>query len=474
MKKYNLMKIVIVTIFVTMLLTWLIPASSFNGSIAPGERLTLGIWTLASYPIGSLSYLGVTSYFGYVGLFVLAVGGFYGILNRTGVYKNVLDFFIKIFKGKEKWFLVSTIILLSLVSSFVGLTLGLFLFIPLIVSIILIMGYDRIVALFATVGAILVGAIGSTYGAGFAVLINKTLSLDINSEIISRLFLLVISTFLLIMYVFNYNSKNKKIKKNIEEKEFEDPLYINKKSTKKSVMPLAIILSVMALVTILSTIAWKDAFGITWFEDATQAIFKFKIFGFDLFNKVIGSIAPFGNWTIQDFTIMVTFACITIALIYRVKLDDAIEGFVDGAKKMIPTAIIVVLAYIVLFINAYHPFYLTITDFLLNLTKGFNIITMSILTAIGSVLSVDMTFLAQNTLPVATTVLTDKTTYGVMAVLFQAIYGLTMFVAPTSIILLIGLSYLKVPYTKWIKYISKLLLQLVIVILIIAIIIMVI
>ena len=46
----------------------------------------------------------------------------------------------------------------------------------------------------------------------------------------------------------------------------------------------------------------------------------------------------------------------------------------------------------------------------------------------------------------------------VLAVLTQGVYGVTMFVAPTSAILVLGLSYLNIPYIEWIKKTWKLVL----------------
>ena len=49
---------------------------------------------------------------------------------------------------------------------------------------------------------------------------------------------------------------------------------------------------------------------------------------------------------------------------------------------------------------------------------------------------------------------------GLVGFIWQSMYGLTMLIAPTSIILLATLSYLDVSYTKWLKAIWLLLLEL--------------
>ena len=46
----------------------------------------------------------------------------------------------------------------------------------------------------------------------------------------------------------------------------------------------------------------------------------------------------------------------------------------------------------------------------------------------------------------------------IVSLMFQTMYGLVMLIAPTSIFLIAGLSYLQIPYKEWVKYIYKFLL----------------
>ena len=59
----------------------------------------------------------------------------------------------------------------------------------------------------------------------------------------------------------------------------------------------------------------------------------------------------------------------------------------------------------------------------------------------------------------------------VFAIIFQAIYGLVSFFAPSSAMLLVGLSYLNIPYKDWMKYIWKFLVAMLVVIIVVALII---
>ena len=63
--------------------------------------------------------------------------------------------------------------------------------------------------------------------------------------------------------------------------------------------------------------------------------------------------------------------------------------------------------------------------------------------------------------PIAT-LITDESIYASVALLLQGIYGIFAFVGPTSLFLILGLTYLNIPYTTWLKYIWRFVLYLII------------
>ena len=95
MKKHNALKVSLITLFVFVLLTWILPAATYQSSYSEIGRSQVGIFDLVSYQNTVLGY------FGYASLFILAIGGFYGVLVKVGAYRKVLDAIVKKFKGKE-------------------------------------------------------------------------------------------------------------------------------------------------------------------------------------------------------------------------------------------------------------------------------------------------------------------------------------------------------------------------------------
>lgn len=541
MKKHNAVKVVLITMLIFMLLTWILPAAYYSSEYVDQGRVQMGLFDLFNYPLTALSY------FGYIALFVLVVGGFYGILYKIPAYRSFLDKIVAKFVGKEKIVLSVIMILLAVITSICGLQLGLVIFFPMLVSIILLMGYDKIVAALTLVGSTMIGIAGTTFAYSNTSIILSVLSLDITSEMFVKVIILIVGLALLILNTILYIKKSevtkksamkaeKKVVKMVEEKVVEEEKKDTKtskakttKNTKSSnasknsksnkttkstkgtkssskssrkdikaavkdedvivikenideennqyvptivdsahkIWPLVVSFSVILVIMILAFIPWSSVFKNTAFESATTAVTEFELFGFPLFGKLLGTVNAFGAWTITDLFFVLAIVILVLVLIYKIKLDDVIDGFISGAKRAFVPAILVILIYSCLVLVTYHPFQLVIYKAILGLTKGFNVFTSTIVAALASLFNSDPSYAFQSALPYLTSVVTNSENYSIIAVVFQSIYGLTMLVAPTSLILMGVLSYLGVSYKKWLKTIWKLVVEFLVVLLII-------
>ncbi|MBQ2639589.1 MAG: hypothetical protein IJF92_02380 [Bacilli bacterium] len=480
MKKHNIFKVVLITILVLMLLTWILPAAYYQNGYIDQGRIQMGLFDLFNYPITTISY------FGYLALYVLVVGGLYGVLNKISAYRVFLDKLVATFKGKEKIVLSVLMVLLAVLTSVCGLQIGLVVFIPMLISLILLMGFDKTTAALAIVGSLMIGVAGSTFGYTNTNVIASTLGTKITSEMISKIVILIAGMALLIMNTMFYIKKAGKTKKTTKKTAAKkttksaaktkdvvvskDDEYVPAKVSgrkKVTVWPLAVMICLLFVVLVLSFISWSGAFNVKAFENATKSVLEFKLFGFAIFGKILGSVNAFGAWTATEMIVVTVLTTLLLSFIYKVNFDDMIDGFVEGAKKAALPALVVVLAYTCLVIATYHPFQLVIYKALLGMTKGFNIVTGSIVAIISSAINVDPSYTFQSVLPYLTSVVTDKAAYPVVGLVFQSVYGLTMLVAPTSIILMGVLAYLDIPYTKWLKTIWKLFVELFVVLLVV-------
>jgi len=507
MKKHNAIKVVLVTILFLLVLTWILPAAYYSGEFVDQGRVQMGLFDLFNYPLTALSY------FGYIGLFLILVGGFYGILYKIPAYRAFLDRIVDFFEGREAAFLSAVIVIISVIVSICGVQVGIALFIPFIVAIILLMGYDKIVAALVTVGSITAGLIGSTYAYSNISVLTSTLQLKTDYQLGVRIVILLVAIVLVIfntlMYIKNNGKTVKAEKKEAKEEKVEAKPVAKKTTTKKTttkktttkkttssksrksnnkaalmdedvivvpnkvsgdhkIWPFAVAFILLFVLFVLAFITWgENGFGVDAFDKATKSVQEFELFKFPIFAKVLGTINSFGNWSITDMFLPMALTILLLVLIYKVKLDDVFDGFVEGAKKALAPALISVLIYTVLVLVTYHPFQLTIYKAILGMSKGFNIVTTTFVAILSSFINADAAYSFQSVIPYYTSVVTKTADYPLVAVIFQSMYGLTMFVAPTSLVLMATLSFLKVSYKDWLKNIWKLLLELFVILLII-------
>ena len=512
MKKHNTIKVVLITMLVFLLLSWILPAAYYSGQYVDQGRVQMGLFDLFNYPLTALSY------FGYIGFFFILVGGFYGILYKIPAYRVFLERIVKLFEGKEKIALGIMVVVISLLVSVCGLHYGIALFIPFIVALILLMGYDKITAALVTVGSIIAGLVGTTYAVNNTNILTSVLNLEYDFQIGVRWVILLVGIILVIFNVLMYVGKIKKskvemIKEEVKEKVEKVEKAVAKKvaakknakkapakkapakkSTKSSktrksankaalidedvivvpakvggkhkIWPIVLTFSLLFVLFVLAFMPW-GAFKVDVFDNATKAVQEFTLFKFPLFAKLLGTFNSFGNWSITDMFLPMGFVILIVALIYKVKLDDIFDGFIEGAKKALAPFALVLLLYAILVLVTYHPFQLVIYKAILGMSKGFNIATTVIVALLAPIFNSDIAYTHQAVIPYFTSIVTKADNYPLAAVIFQSMYGLAMLVAPTSLVLMSILAYLKVSYKDWLKNVWKLLVELFIVLLII-------
>ncbi len=459
MKKHNALKVVIITLLLFALITWILPCATYQTEYTEVGRYQVGLFDILSYQST------VFGYFGYIALFVLVVGGFYGVLYKTGAYRRMLDSLVKKFKGKEVICLVIVMALFALLTSFAGLQLALLMLFPFVISLVLMMGYNKLAATAVTAGSVAVGLMGTTFSYNTTQVLQQYLSVELTDLIWAKVVLLVLGVAILSLFVFKFGKKagTKKVedKNDFIPEEVKTTKSKDKdKKHKVKVWPLVLILDLILIVAILGFIPWNNSFSITLFEEVTTAITEFELFGFPIFGKILGGVSPFGYWNLVELITLMLLAIIILKFVYKIKWDDVFDGFGKGVRRALVPALIVILIYTCLVLTTYDPYQLVIYKFILGLTKGFNIFTTGLVVLISSIFNGDPLHAFYSVLPYFVSVVTDTNNYQLIAVIFQAIYGIVTLVAPTSIPLMLTLAYTNTSYKDWFKYIWKLLVAL--------------
>ena len=195
MKINSLFKALLIVFMIYIFLSWVIPPGYFSsGSYVKDAIEPVGLFDMITYPLVTIT----SSVFILSALVFLCIGGFYGILNKTGAYSNFLNSIIQKQKGNEKVTLVVIALIFTIFSSLTSLNLPLFILVPFAASILLLAGYNKFTSLFATIGGILIGNMASTYGFNVAGYISY-LTKNINDSILIRILFLILLTALFIV-----------------------------------------------------------------------------------------------------------------------------------------------------------------------------------------------------------------------------------------------------------------------------------
>ena len=462
-KKHGLLKIMSIILLLLTLVSYILPGRDGIEQIGIADLL--------------VNYFSIVlQNFSYIILFILSVGGFYGVLNKTPAYKKLLDNIVTSLKPLNKKVIYIIILIFAVITSLTSMTIPLFIFIPFVISIILLLGYDKLVALSATVGSIIIGYTGGM----FVNFINpNTYNINTFEEFIGidnkfanvfpKLLLLLVGIALLIYFV------NKHIK-NVEEKKVKYELSDNSelliaevKGSYKDIKtwPLIVILSLTLIILVLGMVPWNELFSIDIFDKFHTWLTGIKIKDFAIFPTIISSSLPaLGGWRTTNnllasyvyMSMLLVFVTLLIGLTNKIKFNEIIDNFVEGIKKMLPIVALITIAYTVL-VCAYNNGFL---ETIISNYGKFNYVISTLLAFLGCILNVDTIWIVAGVFSNIVSLITDESIYGSVAVLLQGIYGVFQLVGPTSLILIIGLTYLDVPYTTWLKYIWRFVIALII------------
>ena len=473
MKKHNLFKVLSITYLVAVLLTWILPSAVYESGadgLNISARNPMGLYDIVMYLIYAIRA------FAPVLLFVLSIGGLYGVLNKTLAYPKMVEGTIEWFKNKKRCFLIPTAILFVILASVTGLNLSLFIFFPFVIAVILGLGYDKFTALTVTIGSTIVGMLGATFSPSIYLLMNYALKTNYTDEILGKIILLVLGTVLLVFFILMYTREkvekkedNKKEKDSAKSKKVKVLKKEEKVETKKvCTWPLYVIFGILFVLLVVGSIDFgTDSF----FNKIHDAVMGVHIGKFYVFKSIFASIPAIPEWSFGEylvpsyfaFTFFIVIASLLIMLVSRMKFDDYLDNFKDGTKSVAKVVPLLGIAYALVYVAATNQVYLNITHFISTLTKDFNIVTCSISMIINSIFNPDLYYYTNTQLLYYIDLLNDASINPLLGMMFTGIHTLMSLIMPSSILLILGLSYTDTKWTDWIKHIWKLFLGLLVI-----------
>ena len=286
MKKNGILKALGILLLIYVILSWIIPTGYYsNSTFTTNTILPVGLVNIIKYPI----MLFTSELFSLITVCFIIIGGLYGVMKKTGLYSKLVDSVCSKFKNNEEIFLILAITVLALLSSLTSLTLPLFVFVPFVIGVILVMGYNKITALLSSVGAILVGNMASTYGFNVAGYVNFFYNTELNNGILLKIILFVLLTGGLILFVLMLN-KNNKLKKPVKEEIKEIPYYEEKKKNNNKLLIPIIIMIITFILIMVGMYNWELGLDIKFFNELYKSISEIEYNNIPIVTYLIGNI----------------------------------------------------------------------------------------------------------------------------------------------------------------------------------------
>lgn len=464
-KKHDLFKLAGIFLLVAIIFTWVMNNAFLSEGVLQADEMNrAGIFDVLTY--AQLSFY----YFTVIFLFIFAVGGFYGFLGEVKAYDKLTSKLASVFNGKEKILAAVSMLLFAVLASIVGEYLILFAIVPFFISIFAKLHVDKVTGFISTFGGILLGIIGATYSTKIVgTLANTTNGLGVTYgyETLGVLIIAIIAYIMLLFFTFGRIDKNKKSK---ELSLLEDPTIRvcekevkgKKKKSKVSIIPISILLFITFAMLLVAFIGWEEAFGVSTFTELHSWINNATLFDVPVYKYILGnSLVEFGKWDLLMAGSLLIVVAFIIKLVYAIPFDKLIDGYAEGLKNITKTVFLIVIVHLVLEISVIFPTIPNIVNSILG--KSPNFATLLLSGAFTSIFAVDFQYVVS----LIGSAFANFSNVNIAALALQTAYGIVGFMAPTSVILMLGLSYLDIKFKDYFKFIWKFFLLLILVVVIV-------
>ena len=249
-------------------------------------------------------------------LFILIIGGFMQIFNKTGAMLTGVKYLAKSMKGRERLLIIILTFIFSFLGGSYGMDVEAIVFYPILVPVFLAAGYDLIVPLAIVFGGTTVGFIASFTNPFSAIIASNTLGINWLGGFYERLLFFFISTAIYIWYLLRYADKIKK-----------DPtasLVYKIDGSVNSSFDLHIVPKNETITLELKTKAFLLLFFLTFMS------------------MIVGIV--FFNWWCIEMSALFLGSAILVALIEGMNEKSFVSEFTKGMESLLTVAIIVGLA----------------------------------------------------------------------------------------------------------------------------------
>lgn len=354
MKKFKMpsaFTILFIIIFIIAILTWIVPAGSYQyvdenanalepipGTYERIESNPQGLWEALAAPVKG--FFDATD----IILFLLVIGGYLGLVTDTGAIDAGIGAVVKKFKGRETLMIPILMSIFAVGGTVFGMWEETLAFYVLVIPVFIAAGFDAFTGFAVICLGAGVGCLGSTVNPFATGIASGFAGTSIGEGILLRLILLVVCFTAAVWYVMNYAKKvkddpSKSMVYHLKEANETHFLSQNTESVESLNSKQQAILWIFAfsfIIMVLGVIPWSEKFGITIFED-----FNRWLTGLPVIGTILGNITPLGSWWFEEITILFLIASLLCGLIWRWQELKFVELFLSGAKDLLGVALII-------------------------------------------------------------------------------------------------------------------------------------
>lgn len=428
--------LLISVMLIVVILSWIVPSGEFAKIVDPTSGRTSIDPNNFSYlpnsdPITFMDFftaihLGIVQSGDIIVMLLVAVGSIY-LVEKSGAIGAGIHKILEISKGKEL-LVISILTLIFSILGAIGMGEGGLPFIPLAVSVVMALGYDKITGMATAMGGMAIGFASGVLNLYTTGISQSIVGLPIYSAIVFRTIGLVIFYIITVLYIIQYA---KKIKKD-PSKSVVASQYMNQKEHKQDSEKLEFTLRrKIALVGLLFVFVFQAIGAIKFKWGLPQISALYLIFAFSL--VIILKLKPsqacvdfaYGASRLLPAAFAIGLARSVMVLMNQAKIVDSaiynLSLMLDGKS---PIAILLIVYIAVIIFN-----------FFVISGSGKAVILMPILGPLGQLVNINQQ---------------------IMVLVFNYGDGFTNYIWPTSGGLMAGLAMCDVEWQEWAKFSAKL------------------
>lgn len=434
-------------IAVVALLTWIVPAGQYDrvmneelgkevpvtGTYQPAENNPQGVVDILLAPIdGFYDHNSYEAGAIDVALFILVIGGFLGLVTKTGAIDAGIERITARLSGREELMIPLLMALFAAGGTIYGMAEESLPFYTLLVPVMLAARFDPVVAAATVLLGAGIGTLGSTINPFATVIAANAAGIPFTDGILLRVAILAIGWLICVGYVMRYAKmvRADKTKSIVYDKYEENQAhFLGNRS--------------------------DEMLEFTTTRKIILAIFAAS-FGIMIYGVAIA------GWWMAEISGMFLASAIIIGLIARMSEEELTSSFIDGARDLLGVAFIIGIARGIVVIMDRGMITDTILFAAEQAVTGLSSIAfinvMYWLEVLLSFLVPSSSGLAVLTMPIMAP-LADFAGIGrdLVVTAYQSASGIVNLITPTSAVVMGGLAIARVPYIRWVKWVAPLL-----------------